>query len=233
MTPRIKILVVEDEKNIARVVSYNLERAGYQISTAYNGQEALEKIKRDVPQLIILDLMLPKVDGLEVCRQVKANPKTTQIPIIMLTAKTEEADRVVGLELGADDYVTKPFSPRELAARVKAVLRRSQKTAPADVWRCGTLEIDWGRRTVRARKTVIDLTLKEFDLLKTLIESEGRVLSREKLLEQVWGYDQAIEIQSRTVDLHVSQLRHKLGTEGKRILTAAGVGYRFKMPDEE
>jgi two-component system alkaline phosphatase synthesis response regulator PhoP len=178
--------------------------------------------------------MLPKMNGLEVCRQLRADRKTAAIPILMLTAKTQEADRVVGLELGADDYVTKPFSPRELVARVKAILRRASRASELpESWRCGQLTVDWARRIVKVKAGTVQLTPKEFDLLKALIEAQGRVLSREALLEQVWGYDRSMEIQSRTVDLHISQLRQKIGEEGKRILTATGAGYRFLMPEEK
>ncbi len=228
-----KILVVEDEKNIVRVVTYNLEREGYQVSVAKDGEEALEKAGRELPDLILLDLMLPKMDGLEVCRQLRAQPKTAQLPIIMLTAKTQESDRIVGLEMGADDYLPKPFSPRELLARVKAVLRRAKRSELPSLWRCAQLEVDWERRLVKLKQKPVTLTPKEFELLRVLVEASGRVLSREILLEKVWGYDQAMEIQSRTVDLHVSQLRQKLGAEGKRVLTVTGAGYRFQMPDEE
>ena len=228
----MKILVVEDEKNIVRVITYNLEREGYQVIAVRDGEEALEKARKELPDLILLDLMLPKMDGLEVCRQLKASAKTSRIPIIMVTAKTQETDRVVGLEMGADDYIPKPFSPRELVARVKAVLRRSHQTEPSAVWRCGTLEVDWERRLVKLGQKALELTPKEFELLKILVGADGRVLSRDVLLERVWGYDQAAEIQSRTVDLHVSQLRKKLGAEGKRIRTSTGAGYRFQMPDE-
>lgn len=231
---RPKVLIVEDEKNILKVVAYNLEREGYQTASAKDGLEALAAARKEPPDLIVLDLMLPKLDGLEVCRQLKADPKTARVPIIMLTAKTQEADRVVGLELGADDYVAKPFSVRELAARVKAVLRRGQAAeSPPAVWKGQDLEIDWDRRKVKAKKKSVELTPKEFELLKVLVEAKGRVLSRELLLEKVWDYHQASEIQSRTVDLHVSQLRQKLGAAGKQILTVTGAGYRFRMPDED
>ena len=230
---RPKIVVIEDEKNIVRVVTYNLEREGYQVSVARDGEEGLDKVQRELPDLVILDLMLPKVDGLEVCRQLKADTRTASLPVIMLTAKTQETDRVVGLELGADDYIPKPFSPRELIARVKAVLRRTKRAELPPVWRCGNLEVDWDRRVAKSKQKTVSLTPKEFDLLKTLIEANGRVLSRDALLEQVWEYTRASEIQSRTVDLHVSQLRQKLGVEGKRILTVTGAGYRFQMPGEE
>jgi two-component system alkaline phosphatase synthesis response regulator PhoP len=229
-----KILVVEDEKNIAKVVGYNLEKEGFEVVLAGDGEQALKLVREADPDLVILDLMLPKLDGLEVCRQIRADAKRARLPIIMLTAKTQETDRVVGLEMGADDYISKPFSPRELVARVKAVLRRARGQAEIPtVWKCGSLEVDWERRIVKVKQKPVALTPKEFELLHALIEREGRVLSREKLLEQVWGFDQAAEIQSRTVDLHVSQLRQKLGAEGKRILTVTGAGYRFQMPDEE
>ena len=228
-----KILVAEDEKNIARVVAYNLEKEGYQVEVARDGEEVLEKVRRGAPDLLLLDLMLPKMDGLEICRALKADPKTALLPIIMLTAKSQETDRVVGLEMGADDYIPKPFSPRELLARVKAVLRRSQRAEMPSLWRCDSLEVDWERRLVKLKQKPISLTPKEFELLKNLVDARGRVLSRDALLERVWGYDQAMEIQSRTVDLHVSQLRGKLGPEGKRILTVTGAGYRFRTPEEE
>ena len=230
---RSRILLVEDEKNIAKVIAYNLEREGYQVVAARDGEEGLAKARKESPDLVILDLMLPKLDGLEVCRQIKADAKTARIPIIMLTAKTQEADRVVGLELGADDYVAKPFSVRELAARVKAVLRRGRSGEAPAVCKGGEIEVDLERRKVKSKQKPVELTLKEFQLLKVLVEAGGRVLSRELLLEKVWGYTRASEIQSRTVDLHISQLRQKLGTGGKQILTVTGAGYRFRMPDEE
>lgn len=233
MKPRQKILLVEDEKNIAKVVTYNLEREGYQVATARDGEEGLAKARKELPDLVVLDLMLPKLDGLDLCRQLKTDPKTARIPIIMLTAKTQEADRVVGLEMGADDYVAKPFSVRELAARVKAVLRRGQSSEAPTLWKGWEIEVDWERRKVKAKRKLVELTPKEFDLLKALVEASGRVLSREMLLEKVWGYTQASEIQSRTVDLHISQLRQKLGAPAKQILTVTGAGYRFRMPDEE
>ena len=228
-----KILLVEDEKNIVKIITYNLEREGFQVSVARDGAEALEKARKETPDLVLLDLMLPKIDGMDVCRRLREDPKTARLPIIMVTAKTQETDRVLGLELGADDYLPKPFSPRELVARVRAVLRRSQAPEIPTVWSCGALEVDWERRTVKLKRKAVVLTPKEFELLKALAEARGRVLSREKLLEQVWEYGQAMEIQSRTVDLHVSQLRQKIGAEGRRILTVTGAGYRFQMPDEE
>lgn len=229
----MKVLLVEDEKNIVRIVSYNLEREGYSVTTARDGEEALEKVRKETPDLVLLDLMLPKKSGLEVCRALRADPKTAHLPIVMLTAKGEEADRVVGLELGADDYISKPFSPRELVARVRAVLRRSSRPEMPKILRAGALTVDGERRIVKLGSKPVRLTPKEFELLKTFVESRGRVFSRDQLLEQVWGYDQSVEIQSRTVDIHVSQLRQKLGSEGKRLLTVTGAGYRWRAPDEE
>jgi two-component system alkaline phosphatase synthesis response regulator PhoP len=225
-----QILVVEDEKNIAELITYNLERDGHRVKVATDGKKALEVIEREMPDLVILDLMLPKIDGLEVLRQIRSNPKAVLLPVIVLTAKTQEADRVVGLELGADDYVTKPFSMRELLARVKAVLRRSEQKSPQPVWRCGQLYVDWERRVVKVGAKAVEVTPKEFELLRCLVQADGRVCSREALLNKIWGYDRAEEIQTRTVDIHISQLRHKLKSEGQRILTVTGVGYRFDMP---
>ncbi|MBI3331235.1 MAG: response regulator transcription factor [Candidatus Omnitrophica bacterium] len=171
--------------------------------------------------------MLPRLDGLEVCQRLKQGEATRSIPVIMLTAKASETDKVTGLELGADDYVTKPFSPRELVARVRAVLRRRAVPAPSSIFRCGALEVDWERHQVQVRRRSIKLTSKEFRLLKVLVEARGRVLSREALLERVWGYEPSLEIETRTVDFHISRLRRKLMTEGRRVVTVAGSGYRF------
>ncbi len=171
--------------------------------------------------------MLPEMNGLEICKILKQNYQTAAIPIIMLTAKGEEADRVLGLELGADDYVTKPFSPRELIARVKAVLRRLQEKPKDRSFKFGTLELDIAKHITSLKGKPVILTSKEFDLLKVLMEAEGRVLSRDFLLDRVWGYDQSLEIETRTVDMHIGQLRKKLKTEATRILTVKNVGYRF------
>ena len=221
------ILVVEDEKNIWEFIQYNLKREGFHVVRAATGQEGLAAVRQYGPNLIILDLMLPELDGLEVCKTLKQNDKTSHIPIIMVTAKGEEADRVVGLELGADDYVTKPFSPRELNARVKAVLRRSQEKPAVKVLRAGSLEMDSERHVVSLKGKVIGLTSKEYDLLKVLMLSNGRVLTREILLEKVWGYDKSIHIETRTVDVHILQLRKKIKLESKRLVTVKNVGYRF------
>ena len=226
-----KILVVDDEKPILEAIQYNLEKSGFRVLTAMDGEQALERCQRELPDLVILDLMLPKMDGLEVCRHVRQDPKTRRIPILMLSIKSDEMDKVVGLELGADDYLTKPFSPRELVARVKAVLRRGHADAPPDLFELDGLRIDWGKHLVTVATKPVELTAKEFGLLKALIESKGRVLSRELLLDRVWGYDRSLEIETRTVDLHVSQLRRKLRTVGARILTVKSAGYRFRIDD--
>lgn len=221
------IVLIEDEQNIAELVRYNLQREGYRMSVAGNGEDGLRLIERHRPDLVLLDLLLPRLDGLEVCQRLKQGEATRSIPVIMLTAKASETDKVTGLELGADDYVTKPFSPRELVARVRAVLRRRAVPAPSPLFGCGDLEVDWERHQVRVRRRSIKLTSKEFRLLKVLVEARGRVLSREALLERVWGYDPSLEIETRTVDFHISRLRRKLMTEANRIVTVAGSGYRF------
>ncbi len=221
------VLVVEDEKNILELVKYNLEQEGYRVLTANRGDLGLDLALKQKPDLVILDLMLPEIDGIEICKTLKQNEKTFSIPIIMLTAKGQEADRVVGLELGADDYVTKPFSPRELMARVKAVLRRMQEKPKKEMVKIGSLEIDFAKHIVTLKGKVVELTSKEFTLLKTLIEANGRVLSREFLLDKVWGYDKSLNIETRTVDMHIGQLRKKIKLEAERLVTVKSAGYRF------
>ncbi len=225
--PQETILVVEDEKNILELVKFNLEQEGFTVLTAGRGDTGLEQARKSKPSLMVLDIMLPGMDGLEVCKILKQNETTAAIPIIMLTAKSQEADKVVGLELGADDYVTKPFSPRELVARVKAVLRRGREKQKDRILRCGDIEIDMARHIVSLKGKTIELTSKEFDLLKALMEAEGRVLTREYLLEKVWGYDTSLNIETRTVDMHVGQLRKKIKDESERLVTVKNVGYRF------
>ncbi len=221
------ILVVEDEKNIVELVKYNLEQEGFRVTTALKGNLGLEEARKGKADLIILDLMLPEIDGIEICKILKQNEKTSLIPIIMLTAKTQETDKVLGLELGADDYLTKPFSPRELVARVKAVLRRTHEKPKNKVFKVGSLELDIEKHQLTLKGKEIGLTSKEFDLLKALWEASGRVLSRDFLLNKVWGYDESINIETRTVDMHVGQLRKKLKSEDYRIVTVKNVGYRF------
>lgn len=223
-----RILIIEDETNIAQTIRYNLEKEGFHVLTASDGAKGLKLAQMELPSLILLDLMLPEIDGLEVCKLLKRENKTKQIPVIILTAKSHETDKVVGLELGADDYLAKPFSMRELLARIKAVLRRSApKDSQTEILSSGTLQLDLERRKVLARGKEIELTVKEFDLLRILIEAHGRVLDREKLLEKVWGLDRSIEIETRTVDVHVGQLRKKLGPAAKSLVTLKGVGYRW------
>lgn len=230
-----KILIVEDEKNIVEAVKYFLDREGFRTLVARDGARAIELARREAPDLVLLDWMLPGADGLEVCRALRHREQTSHIPIIMLTVKSDETDKVVGLEMGADDFVTKPFSQRELLARIKAVMRRSSGPAsggdPDELLRLDTLKVDWGKHLVWADGARVELTSKEFSLLKVLIEARGRVLSRDQLLDRVWGYERASEIETRTVDLHISQLRKKLGSAARRILTLKGVGYRFVVDE--
>jgi phosphate regulon transcriptional regulator PhoB len=224
-----KILIVEDEKDIVRMLEYNLKKEGFKTLSARDGEDAVSLSEKECPDLILLDLMLPGMDGLEVCKKLKSEKKTAAIPIIMLTAKSQESDKIVGLELGADDYVTKPFSPRELIARIKALLRRAkEKDKLPDTLKIGDLAIDLSKIAVTVKGKTIELTAKEFELLKTLIKARGRVLSRDHLLDTIWGFDHAAEIQTRTVDVHVQTLRKKLKSEAKRIVTVKNYGYRFE-----
>ncbi len=221
------ILVIEDEEDILNLVKYQFEQSGYSVATALNGTTGLEKAKTLHPALVILDLMLPDIDGKDLCRALKTNPLTQTIPILMLTAKTEESDRIVGFELGAEDYVTKPFSPRELVLRAKAILRRkilSQETEK--LIQIGDLLIDIDKHKVLVKKKPILLTPTEFRLLVELASGRGRVFTRENLLDRVWGY--TYEGYARTVDTHIRSLRSKLGIAGKLIETVRGVGYRFQ-----
>lgn len=227
-----KILIVEDEKDIVKMLDYNLKKEGFRTLSVHDGEDALDLANREHPDLVILDLMLPGMDGLEVCKVLKKESKTASIPIIMLTAKSQESDKVIGLELGADDYVTKPFSPRELIARIKAVLRRiKEKDKPPEVLKKGDLTIDFSKISVAIKGKPIELTSKEFELLKTLINAKGRVLSRDYLLDTIWGFDHAMEIQTRTVDVHIRTLRKKLKSEAKHIITVKNYGYRFEYED--
>ncbi len=222
-----KILIVDDEKDIVKMLDYNLKKEGYRTIAVYDGEEALGAAGKEAPDLIILDLMLPGIDGLEVCKRLKKDPKTASVPVIMLTAKAQEADKVIGLELGADDYLTKPFSPRELVARIKAILRRvREKGELPDILRIGDLTIDFSKIQVSVKNKPVPLTAKEFELLKTLIKAGGRVLSRDYLLDNIWGFDHSVRIQTRTVDVHIQTLRKKIKAKG-RILTVKNYGYRF------
>ncbi len=221
------ILIIEDEKDIADLVEYHLKQSGFSVLKALDGPSGMELAKKNRPSLVILDLMLPGMDGKDICRALKFNFLTQSIPILMLTAKSEEVDRVIGFELGADDYVTKPFSPRELVLRVKAILRR--KEAPDEGEKSiqvGDLLIDIDRHQVSVKKKLISLTSTEFKLLVELITNKGRVQTRERLLDKVWGY--TYEGYARTVDTHIRRLREKLGPLGNLIETIRGVGYRFQ-----
>lgn len=227
-----KILVVEDEKDIVKMLRYNLEKEGFKVIDARDGEDALDLAVRQHPDLILLDLMLPGMDGLEVCKVLKKESKTSSIPIIMLTAKSQESDKVVGLELGADDYITKPFSPRELTARIKAVLRRAtDKEKLPEVFQVGDLKIDFSKISVTVKDKPVELTSKEFELLKTLLKAKGRVLSRDYLLDTIWGFDHAMEIQTRTVDVHIRTLRKKIKSAAKYIITVKNYGYRFEAEE--
>jgi DNA-binding response OmpR family regulator len=222
------VLLVEDERDIAELVRYHVEKAGMRFLHATDGGAALRLARSESPDVALLDLMLPGLDGLEVCRELRRDAATRRLPIIMLTARGEEVDRVVGLELGADDYVVKPFSPRELLARIRAVLRRVEGVEPIRSGRVtGALHVDEARHAVTVDGHPVGLTAKEFGLLTALVRADGRVLSREQLLDAVWGYTNAAEIESRTVDVHVRRLRAKLGPEARRIVTVKAVGYRF------
>lgn len=221
-----KILVVDDEATIRETLQYNLEKEGYQVITAADGLQALQVAREQEPDLVILDLMLPELDGLSVCRAIRREQDT---PIIMLTARTGEMDKIVGLESGADDYVVKPFSLGELLARVRAVLRRSPATRREDVLQSGDLRLDLIARRATLDDQELSLTPKEFDLLATLMRNAGAVLSRDLLLTQVWGYDYLGD--SRTVDVHIHWLREKIERDPshpERIMTVRGVGYRFE-----
>jgi two-component system phosphate regulon response regulator PhoB len=221
-----RILVVDDEPDLLELVRVNLRQAGYEVETAENARVALELMKRSAPDLVVLDLMLPDVSGTEVCRRMRADADLADTPIIMLTARADEVDRVVGLELGADDYVTKPFSPRELTLRVRAVLRRRKPAAaPAESLAHGTLRLDAARHRCFVGSTEVPLTAKEFELLRTLMTRPGRVLTRDQLLDEVWGTD--IAVTTRTIDTHLKRLREKLGPASDLIETVRGVGYRF------
>jgi two-component system OmpR family response regulator len=227
MAENDKILVVEDDRTLLNVLKYNLTKEGYSVVTAVDGVEALEVARRDKPDFIILDIMLPKMSGFEVCRILR---KEMTVPILMLTAKTEEVDKVVGLEIGADDYMTKPFSMRELLARIRAMLRRVEMQVPTtETLKLGDIEIDISRHAITKGGNILSLTPKEFDLLAFLAKNKGLVFSRDQLLEKVWGYDYAGD--TRTVDVHIRWLREKIEdnpAKPKRLVTVRGVGYKLE-----
>jgi two-component system OmpR family response regulator len=230
-----KVLIAEDDKNLLDILKYNMEKEGYRVVTAQNGAQAVEQVRSEKPDLIILDIMLPEIDGFEVCRIVR---KEMIVPILMLTAKADEVDKIVGLELGADDYMTKPFSLRELIARSKAMLRRIElvkqslaqpDAQPSSVLKFGELEMDTARHVVSIKQVPVDLGPKEFDLLAFLMRNRGQVFSRDILLDKVWGYEFAGD--TRTVDVHVRWLRQKIELDPEKpvhLQTVRGVGYKFE-----
>lgn len=230
-----KILIVDDEEHIVELIKFNLLNAGYEVLTANNGIDAVKIAKGEKPSLLLLDLMLPGIDGFDVCKEIKRDAEMKKTSIIMLTAKGEELDKILGLELGADDYITKPFSVRELLARVKAVLRRTNTFSEIeenDVYDSENLKVDFERHEVYVNENKIDLTLKEFELLQILIKNKGKILKRETLLDKIWGYEYIGE--TRTVDVHIRYLRKKIEEDDKNprfIETIRGVGYRFNPAD--
>jgi len=229
-----KILVVDDERDLVDLVCYNLEKAGFRTLRAYDGDAALKKMQSEGADAVVLDVMLPLVDGWEVLKRLRADGRSSKAPVLMLTARGEETDKVLGLELGADDYLTKPFSPRELVARIKALLRRSRPSAPATAAASSTsgpalrfdgVEIDPGAHEVKVKGKLVELTAREFQLLHYFASRPGRVLTREMLLEELWQMDPDVE--TRTVDVHMRRLRQKLGSAEAMLKTVRGVGYKF------
>jgi len=226
------VLIVEDDKDILNLLSYTIENQGYRTLQTRKGEEGLKLVRMQQPNLIVLDLMLPGMDGIAVCRELKSKAETSNIPVIMLTAKGEENDRILGLETGADDYVVKPFSPRELVLRLDAVMRRSEpRNQKREIWEHSGLQVDFAAFQVLLDGQEIELTSTEFHLLDALLRSDGRVLTREQLLDQVWGYE--FDGYARTVDTHMHRLRHKMGRVAEWIQTVRGVGYRLKKAVEE
>ena len=222
------VMVIEDEKEIRDLVRYNLEKAGYRVAAAGDGETGLQQLFAARPDALVLDLMLPGMNGLEILRELRAEPTTHDLPVLVLTARSAEMDKLLGFEQGADDYLTKPFSPRELVARVKALLRRSRPAGMAAVIESGPVRVDLDAREARLAGAPLDLTPREFDLLAFLARHPGRALSRDELLRKVWGYDYVGE--TRTVDVHVRRLRAKLGERHDCIETVLGAGYKFVVP---
>lgn len=219
------VLIVDDESDLASLVEFNLQKAGLETAVAHTGEQGLALASQRVPDVVLLDLMLPDISGKEICRRLRADPRTRAVPVVMLTARGEEHDRVEGFEVGADDYVTKPFSPRELVLRVKAILRRVPPAAAGVRLQLGALSLDTGLHRAWVGEEPLDLTALEFKLLRHFLAEPGRVQSRERLLSEVWGLSSALE--TRTVDTHVMRLRDKLGTSRESLETVRGVGYRL------
>lgn len=223
-----KILIVDDEEHIIELIKFNLENAGYETLTATNGIDALRIIREESPRLVLLDIMLPGMDGYDICKEIRKDNVIANIPVIMITAKGEEVDKILGLELGADDYITKPFSIRELIARVKALIRRTGTSMSDNTYKFSNISIDFNKHEILKDNTKIDLTLKEFELLEILIKNKGRVMTRDFLLDKIWGYEYIGE--TRTVDVHIRHLRQKIEDDDKNpkyIETVRGIGYRF------
>lgn len=227
-----KVLIIDDEEHIVELIKYNLESNGFDTVEAYNGKDGIRLAKAEKPSLILLDLMLPIMDGLDVCKNLRRDEDTRSIPVIMLTAKSEEIDKILGLELGADDYITKPFSVRELVARIKAVLRRSgSESEETSTYSFADVLIDYDKHQVTKNNEKVELTLKEYELLEILIRNKGKVLKRDVLLDKIWGYEYVGE--TRTVDVHIRHLRQKLEDDDRNpvyIETVRGIGYRFNDP---
>jgi phosphate regulon transcriptional regulator PhoB len=226
-----RVLVVEDEQDVAEMIRYNISKEGYDVAVVKNGADAIERARELRPDVVLLDIMIPQLNGWEVCRRLKQEPRTRAIPVIMVTGRVEEGDKILGFEMGADDYITKPFSPRELVARIRAVIRRGAPAGPQDRkhLKAGELEIDRYRFEVRMKGQPVELTPKEFELLAALVSTPGRVFGREELLDLVWGTDGFVE--PRTVDVHVARLRGKFTAARlpvPAIETVRGVGYRFR-----
>ncbi len=220
------IAVVDDEPDILELVSLHLQNAGFDVRTFTEGKPFYQFLNNHIPQLIVLDLMLPDTDGLEICRAMKSDKKFSDVPIIMLTAKGEETDKVVGLELGADDYVTKPFSPKELVARVRALLRRKERKETRPIIELGNIKIDMEKYEVTVNRKKVDLTPTEFKILKVLSENEGKVFTRDELLDNLWGREKTVV--DRTIDVHIRHLRDKLGQAGSLIKNIRGIGYKIE-----
>ncbi|MFT4577721.1 MAG: two-component system alkaline phosphatase synthesis response regulator PhoP [Nitrospinales bacterium] len=228
-----RILLVDDDQELLAALELKLDKEGFQVETAPDGEVALEIIKKKLPDLVILDVNMPKVNGMEVCKTLRSDEQTRDLAVIMLTARDDEIDRVLGLEFGADDYVTKPYNARELILRIKALLKRifpvQNNPATKDIFQIGALSIDMDKHEVRIGEEVVELTLTEFKLLAHLIQNQGKIKTRDFLLEQIWEYGDGVF--SRTIDTHIQRLRAKLGDTGKYIKTVRGVGYRFEKDD--
>jgi len=224
-----KLLVVEEDESLRQFLRSRLETEGYRVVTATDGEEALRAVGLEMPDAIILDLVLPELDGLSVCRRLRADPQTARVPILVLSGEGEHLDQLRDLDLDADDFMTSPYNDQELFARLKTLLRRTALSPPTRMIRAGAIELDLDRYVVKVSGEEVRFTSKEFELLRTLMEAKGRVLRREFLLDKVWGYGRSADVESRTIDVHIGRLREKLGPDGAGILTVRNVGYRFDM----